>query len=195
MSSIGEILQEARNKKGVSQEEAAKVLKIKVERLRDLEENRYDQFPAYVYARSFLRLYADYLEIEKDALLQRFAEENPPPDTNAAFEIVESQLACSPIQNHSPKQTSFYLTLTGRTVLITAFIILVLISSFLWWTIYRWHRDSSSSRKPPIIQNETEIPAADSSKEWQGTTPALPITTPSLTLSTTNPPPETRRAP
>ena len=64
MPSIGEILREARKKKAISEEAAAKALKIKIERLRDLEENRYDHFAAQIYVRSFLRHYADYLGLE-----------------------------------------------------------------------------------------------------------------------------------
>ncbi len=136
MPTIGETLQESRKKKGVSQETAARALKIKIDRLRDLEEGRYDQFAAHVYVRSFLRHYAEYLGLDSNALVQQFLDENPAPPIKPVFEITEEQRSRSPVQRHVPSpSTSFFLTTTGKTVILTALLILILVGTCMWWII------------------------------------------------------------
>lgn len=85
MESIGEILQQERQKRGLSLEQVHETSKITLQNLSALEENRFDYFPNKVYARAFLRDYANYLGLDSAALLTRYEEEwnvdaNPTPN-------------------------------------------------------------------------------------------------------------------
>lgn len=62
--SLGTALRNARLEKKITIEEAARVTKIRPERIMDLECDEYTRFPSLAYARSFLILYAKYLEFD-----------------------------------------------------------------------------------------------------------------------------------
>ena len=62
--SVGTALRNARLQKKITIEEAARVTKIRPDRIKDLECDEYTRFPSLAYARSFLILYSKYLEID-----------------------------------------------------------------------------------------------------------------------------------
>jgi cytoskeletal protein RodZ len=200
MSSIGEILKEARQKKGVTEEVAAKALKIKVERIRDLEENCYEHFKAQLYIRSFLRHYTEYLGIESGPILQRFAEESPAPEQKPIFEITEEQRANSPVQRHLPAQpAAFFLTATGKTVFIATILILILIGVGFWWVITTRHHFQSPQTNtptpalldvPPFSPPTSPIENEETSTSIAPIAPIAPLAPLALT---NNPPTEIRR--
>ena len=73
MQTIGERLEEARKKKGVSVREAAEATKIRGDYLQKFEGNQFDIGLAEIYTRGFLRGYASYLHMPADRLLNEYA--------------------------------------------------------------------------------------------------------------------------
>lgn len=69
MQSIGEKLEEARKRQGVSIREAAEATKIRADFLIDFENNRFDQDLPEIYKRGFLKIYAKLLKLDVDKLL------------------------------------------------------------------------------------------------------------------------------
>jgi cytoskeleton protein RodZ len=69
MQSIGERLEEARKRKGVSLREAAEATKIRGDYLQKFENNQYDIKLPEIYVRGFLRTYANYLKLPGDKLI------------------------------------------------------------------------------------------------------------------------------
>jgi transcriptional regulator with XRE-family HTH domain len=69
MQTIGERLEEARKRKGISIREAAEATKIRGDYLHKLESNSFDLNLPEIYIRGFLRNYAVYLKINADKLL------------------------------------------------------------------------------------------------------------------------------
>jgi cytoskeletal protein RodZ len=78
---IGERLHNAREAKGLSLRAVADLTRIRAIYLQALEEERFDLLPGAVYARGFLRTYADALGLDADRLLDAYpgALEPPPP--------------------------------------------------------------------------------------------------------------------
>lgn len=72
MESIGEALKTRRTEKGLSLADVFEATKITMQNLAALEENRFDAFANRVYARAFLRDYANYLGLDSAELLQRY---------------------------------------------------------------------------------------------------------------------------
>ena len=72
MQTIGERLEEARKKKGISIREAAEATKIRGEYLTKFEGNQFDIGLTDIYTRGFLRGYANFLRIPSDRLLNDF---------------------------------------------------------------------------------------------------------------------------
>jgi len=85
MDSIGEILRLEREKRGLSVEEAHDATKIAVSSIAALEEDRFDAFPNKVYARAFLRDYANFLGLDSAVLLEAYEQKwSPTAETDAA---------------------------------------------------------------------------------------------------------------
>src|ERR687893_3086858 len=65
---IGPVLERARKDKGLSLEEAERATKIRKRYLDGLERDNYSILPDAVYARGFLKTYANYLGLDGEAL-------------------------------------------------------------------------------------------------------------------------------
>lgn len=64
VSSVGKKLQQSRLSKQISIEEAARVTRIRPDKLLDLEEDNYSNFPSMSYAKGFLLIYARFLGVD-----------------------------------------------------------------------------------------------------------------------------------
>jgi hypothetical protein len=77
---IGKTLEEARLGRGIDLTEVERVTKIRVKFLRAMEEDRWDDLPPPAYARSFLQTYARYLDLDDEALVEKYRETIEPGD-------------------------------------------------------------------------------------------------------------------
>ncbi len=73
MQTIGERLEEARKKKGISIREAAEATKIRGDYLQKFETNHFDIGLTEIYTRGFLRTYANFLKLPADRILSDYA--------------------------------------------------------------------------------------------------------------------------
>jgi cytoskeleton protein RodZ len=73
MQTIGERLEEARKKKGISIREAAEATKIRGDYLQRFESNQFDIGLNELYTRGFLRNYANFLKLPADRILNDYA--------------------------------------------------------------------------------------------------------------------------
>ena len=69
MQTIGERLEEARKRKGISLREAAEVTKIRSDYLGYLEQNKFDFDLPEIYRSGFIKNYARYLKLDADKIL------------------------------------------------------------------------------------------------------------------------------
>jgi cytoskeleton protein RodZ len=73
MQTIGERLEEARKKKGISIREAAEATKIRGDYLQKFESNHFDIGLTEIYTRGFLRTYANFLKLPAERILNDYA--------------------------------------------------------------------------------------------------------------------------
>jgi cytoskeletal protein RodZ len=73
-ASFGQMLSAAREKRGLSIEDAAHETRIPAQRLRYLESDNIAAFGSLTYARSFIRQYSDYLEVDATTKLEELPE-------------------------------------------------------------------------------------------------------------------------
>lgn len=74
----GNLLRKAREEKGVSLKEASDSLHIRLPYLQALESGRAEIIPSAVQARGFLRIYAEYLNLDTAMIIKEW--DNPSPD-------------------------------------------------------------------------------------------------------------------
>ncbi|HEY4299702.1 MAG TPA: RodZ domain-containing protein [Candidatus Didemnitutus sp.] len=72
MQTIGERLEEARKRKGISIREAAETTKIRSDYLQKFEANTFDLDLPPLYVRGFIRNYARYLDLDPDRLVDEY---------------------------------------------------------------------------------------------------------------------------
>jgi cytoskeletal protein RodZ len=82
MLEIGSSLRQARQSRSLDLQDVAQATRIRVKYLAALEDERFGQLPEEVYARAFLRTYADFLGLESEvfvAELSTWLEASRPP--------------------------------------------------------------------------------------------------------------------
>lgn len=72
---LGEKLRKLRSDKRISLGEVSRFTKIRAEYLEALEEGDYDNLPANVYVKGFLRSYADFLNVDERILIKLYDKE------------------------------------------------------------------------------------------------------------------------
>lgn len=83
MESIGSKLKAAREKKKLSPADVATAIRINTRYIKAIENNKFDILIAPIYARGFIKLYAEYVEMDPAPLLRQFnaidsSAEHPP---------------------------------------------------------------------------------------------------------------------
>lgn len=73
MQTIGERLEEARKRKGISLREAAEATKIRSDFLSNIEQNKFDFELPEIYKRGFIKNYARYLKLDPEKIMTDFS--------------------------------------------------------------------------------------------------------------------------
>jgi transcriptional regulator with XRE-family HTH domain len=100
---IGPILRAARLKRGQSLEAVAQQTRISKRFLEALEENRFEQFPAVVYLRGFLKGYCEHLDVNFDEIWAMLNAVPVDPASEAAGAAAEPAAAPAAAPKHEPK--------------------------------------------------------------------------------------------
>jgi cytoskeleton protein RodZ len=74
---VGEYLRSVRESRGIQLEEASQVTKIGKNYLIAIEEGQFDKLPNAAYIKGFLRLYAGFLSLSGDQIVQRYEQSIP----------------------------------------------------------------------------------------------------------------------
>jgi len=78
MASLGQILKEAREKKHVTASQAAAATRMKIQIVEALERDDFSRIAAPMYARGFIKLYAEYLGLDPAPLIREYVELHAP---------------------------------------------------------------------------------------------------------------------
>lgn len=89
---IGDKLRAERERQNLTIQDIAKGTSIRALYIEAIEKGEYGQLPGTVYAKGFIRNYANFLKIDADAVVHQFMEENHPEEV-AAAEEAKQQLA------------------------------------------------------------------------------------------------------
>ena len=78
MESIGQQLKQARELKKVTPSQAAAATNMKVQHVEALERDDFTKFSVPVYAKGFIKLYADYLKLDPEPLIEQYMDQQVP---------------------------------------------------------------------------------------------------------------------
>jgi Helix-turn-helix domain/RodZ C-terminal domain len=121
--SVGQVLQEARTRRGLDLNEAERVTKIRVKFLRAMEEDRWGALPAPVYARSFLATYARFLGLDVEPLVEQY--ERTAPEAGRAESIPAGTIRAGGIRSRHRPLKPILLAVAGLMVLILVGLVIV----------------------------------------------------------------------
>ena len=92
ISMIGDKLRAERERQYLTIQDIAKGTSIRAVYIENIEKGEYDKLPGTVYAKGFIRNYANFLKMDADAVVRQFMDENHPEEV-AAAEEAKQQLA------------------------------------------------------------------------------------------------------
>lgn len=82
MAQIGNILREARIRRGLSLKDVSEITKVRVKYLEALEQDDYDVIPGSTFVKAYLRTYASLLKEDGDALVEEYRRTYEPRKNN-----------------------------------------------------------------------------------------------------------------
>ncbi len=75
MAKVGEELRRERSRRGLSINDIAQALHIRVEYVEAIEAGNYDLIPGSVYRKGFIRNYANYLNLSGEKVVEQYKDE------------------------------------------------------------------------------------------------------------------------
>jgi cytoskeleton protein RodZ len=145
METIGDILKKKRLEKGYTLEEASNITKIRKKYLEALENCNYEEIPDKVYTKSFLKIYSEFLGLDKAHILKRFQEE----------ESQDEKIIIAPIY-YPPNDIIQEKHQYKRTLYVLIFILILVLLIWSAWS-YILRNPSLFSRGP----KSNDIPIED----------------------------------
>jgi cytoskeletal protein RodZ len=151
---IGKQLKEARLKQGQSTEDIAHETRIPESTLCHLEEDDYSHFANPTYARSFLGIYSEYLEVDASDVIE--AMQGPKTNTLDSG-YLKPKITMAPPNTTIPIHKNLVEQRRGHPL---AMLLLMILLVFLIPTVYFLAKNAGAHEERMRITEETEEPPA-----------------------------------
>jgi len=122
-NSLGDYLQQERLKKNISLEDVAEATCIHIATLRAIESGDREKMPAEVFARGFVKLYAEFLELDTQDVLDKY--------NNELVSLGHSDDRQDMMPNKSLGHKAPFFT-TRRIMLLILIFILLILGLYIW---------------------------------------------------------------
>ncbi len=100
MATLGQQLKAAREAKGVSESDAGSATKILTKIIIAMEADDFSVMPAPTYAKGFIRLYAEYLDLESEPLVDEYLADHatgPRPLVDESSQLEQNSRVSKPV--------------------------------------------------------------------------------------------------
>jgi hypothetical protein len=161
MAEIGTTLRETRMRNRIDISEVEAATKIRAKYLRALENEEWDLLPGPTFVKTFLRTYAEYLEIEPKPLIEEYKQryERPSPTELAPF---GTSLGGRRERRRAPIVTPGMLLALGLIVLVGA----------LWVIGTVWDTNGGDNGSPNRVGGATSTPTPEPTRTPAPESPA-----------------------
>lgn len=146
MSKVSEILRGKRAEKNLELKDISKTLKISVEFLEKIENNRIKELPSYIHAFGFVKSYAKYLGLDETEIEKLFKEEYKKEDflkehtTEGSFSNSKETIKIKQVKKKYP-------------VMLIIIVILLFITGFIYFNQLSKNNINSSKSSTIFIDN------------------------------------------
>ncbi len=158
MSTIGQSLKEARNKKSISHEEIYAKIKIHPRILQLLEEEKFEKLPSPLFAKSFLRSYGEFLGVDSDELSRAYDKEKKSTEP-------EQVLYLKPVNEPSGRAIPVQGILAGAGALLLVLIVLFGVPSKLLGGLGIHTDKKTAVKKEALVKVKLEKEKSDKAKQ------------------------------
>jgi cytoskeletal protein RodZ len=194
---LGKKFQEARRARNLTLDEAARMTKIRPQRLAEIEADDFSQFPSLAYAKGFLLIYGKFLDVDVAPYLDAF--EDSESVTVDGYSYLQENERAKPVSapvvrrraapSGGKNRVSPIPLIFGVVVLVIGFFGMKFLLNVQ--RLAPGRGDSNAQTSPsatPAVASSGSTPAGETNVGADGTT--APVASPVLTAG----PPETRKA-
>ncbi len=147
---IGNALKEARSKKAITLEDVHSKIKIHPRVLQILEEGKFEKLPGPVYVKSFLKAYAEFLEINGEDLVRSYEKEGVAAPAQTIY-----------LQNTDQKdKEASAITFSKILPALSTFLVVAALAASIYYVI-----DVSSRKNQSTVTGAKPVAVAASSKK------------------------------
>ena len=178
MPTVGRTLAAERIRQGLALEDVAAITKVSTRWLRAIEADDFEQLPGLIFARNFVRQYAEVLHVDTESIVDQFNREQiiaSPPDTH------QRAPKTVPLPRLSPGLWSGIL----RSNLVSAFVTFVLTIGICTGLYYAYR--SIRARGGPRVSVTVPPPSNKRPVQKPAVQPSAKATTPTA-VATASPP-------
>lgn len=184
--SIGEKLRAKRLELGLEIEDVARDTKIRAPRIADLESDNFTQFASLVYAKGFLKKYAEYLGVDASDYLERLQAK--PDSKTESYQYLSQEPKPDLRAKRSSSRRPLSKLLSGLALIVVALLVvgIILYLRSSWQRLYPDEAGGASVAGEPAA---TATAAAQ--PETSAPTPPAPTAATGVTTNPPQPPPRT----
>jgi len=153
--SLGEYLKRERELRRISLEEVAEGTKIAIYRLRAMEAGRWNELPAEVFVKGFIKSYAEFIGLVPEDVILRYQE------IHAAEEIHDesTEPAYNPLFNYVNKVSLFNQELIRVVAALSLILLLLILAIWFFWPSDEKH-ETDQNLTPPAITSSSRLHSA-----------------------------------
>src|ERR1041384_7830400 len=152
MPEIGETLRETRRRRRLDMTEVEAATKIRAKYLRALENEEWDLLPGPTFVKTFLRTYAEYLDLDPRLLVEEYRQRYERPSTQDLTPFSATRSARGRARRRRAAGLGPILVILGCVVALLAFL----------WALGSRGDDEGATPPPPNSVGETEPTATPS---------------------------------
>jgi len=172
----GEILRNAREARGESVNDIARILKLSAQQLEAIENGRFDVLPGPTFVRGFLRNYARYLEIPSEPLLEGISARTPTAADLASMIKLDGNV--QPKASPRPRGRIFPVLLAALVLLAVA--VLVGTGAYKGWFDFKFDMPAATLIRGKGAAPEPPKPARNEPQRPVEAEPQKPVEQPEL---------------
>lgn len=188
---LGKRFQQAREARGLTLDEAARMTKIRPSRLAEIEADDFSQFPSLAYAKGFLLIYGKFLDVDVSDYLDAF--ETSSQMTVDGYSYLQDAPPQKPRREHAPvirhravksERSSPWPLLIGAGVIIAGFLLMRLVINLQRLAPRPEHR-IGVAETTPAIPSPSAAPSVAPAQSVPNKTEAVATVRPSASVVST----------
>ncbi len=163
MPTVGSLLSSERIRQGLELQDIAQVTKVTPRALQAIEQDNFEQLPGVVFARNFVRQYAEALHLDAGAVCRQFDREQAVED--AGYSRIRHYSALPPTPEFAPRLQESRLAGLFSSDLVSAFVtfvatLAICAGAFWGFEYWRGERVAETAKQPRRVMVPVQNPPA-----------------------------------